>query len=234
MNLYISDLHFGHANVIHFDHRPFSDVDEMDRCMIKLWNSRVSNEDDVFIVGDFCHRAGKTPDWYLRQLKGHKHLIIGNHDKVTLDCENAAKYIESADKMLYVPDGDKHICVCHFPIADWNKARHGAWHIYGHIHGDVGDVYQFMHQRERALNAAACINHYTPASFQELVRNNEAFCEQNAEDGTIFVAENTATGEKFRISGNKLFPYYSIRPARVADRNLPLKTSLVDSTEEEE
>ena len=27
MNLYISDLHFGHKNVILFDHRPFSDVD---------------------------------------------------------------------------------------------------------------------------------------------------------------------------------------------------------------
>ena len=72
----------------------------------------------------------------------------------------------------------------------------------------------------------------THASFQELVRNNEAFCEQNAENGTIFVAENTAMGEKFRISGNKLFPYHSIRSVRVADRNLPLKTSLVDSTEE--
>ena len=29
MNLYTSDLHFGHANVIRFDHRPFLDVDEM-------------------------------------------------------------------------------------------------------------------------------------------------------------------------------------------------------------
>lgn len=30
MNLYISDLHFGHKNVIGFDHRPFIDTDEMD------------------------------------------------------------------------------------------------------------------------------------------------------------------------------------------------------------
>ena len=29
MNLYISDLHFGHKNVILFEHRPFSDVDTM-------------------------------------------------------------------------------------------------------------------------------------------------------------------------------------------------------------
>ena len=37
MNLYISDLHFGHKNVILFDHRPFSDVDTMDHCLIQLW-----------------------------------------------------------------------------------------------------------------------------------------------------------------------------------------------------
>ena len=40
MNLYISDLHFGHKNVILFEHRPFSDVDTMDHCLIQLWNSR--------------------------------------------------------------------------------------------------------------------------------------------------------------------------------------------------
>ena len=37
MNLYISDLHFGHANVIKFDHRPFADRDEMDHTLIQLW-----------------------------------------------------------------------------------------------------------------------------------------------------------------------------------------------------
>jgi calcineurin-like phosphoesterase family protein len=41
MNLYISDLHFGHKNVIAFDHRPFLDADEMDLTMIELWNARV-------------------------------------------------------------------------------------------------------------------------------------------------------------------------------------------------
>lgn len=73
------------------------------------------------------------------------------------------------------------------------------------------------------LNAAACINNYTPASFSELVRNNDSFREKNAKNGTIFVAENKYTGEKFRISGSQLFEIYNIRPARVVDRNLPLK-----------
>ena len=47
MNLYISDLHFGHKNVIGFDHRPFADVDEMDNYIIRAWNSRVQNDDKL-------------------------------------------------------------------------------------------------------------------------------------------------------------------------------------------
>ena len=30
MNYYIGDLHFGHANAIKFDARPFADIEEME------------------------------------------------------------------------------------------------------------------------------------------------------------------------------------------------------------
>lgn len=249
MNLYISDLHFGHANVIRHDHRPFADRDEMDSVMIKLWNSRVSTEDDVFIVGDFCYRSNKAPDWYLRRLRGHKHLIVGNHDRETLQCEEALKYLESVDKMMHVTDGDKQICLCHYPIGDWYKARHGSWHVYGHIHHHKGDVYQLMKTREHALNAAACINNYTPASINELIRNNKAFQEKDRESADVtFVVYNKATGEQYLFgladlcsvgdqgimlgnsgmllsrkeeAGCMLNPELEIRLARMEDRNYP-------------
>ena len=112
MNLYISDLHFGHRNVINFDNRPFLDVDEMDYALIELWNSRVQPDDHVYVIGDFCYRSGRTPDWYLKKLRGHKHLIIGNHDKCILDNPKAMAYFESADKMLHVADDGRHHTLC--------------------------------------------------------------------------------------------------------------------------
>ena len=50
MNLYISDLHFGHKNVILFEHRPFSDVDTMDWSYVKMmmfisWATSVTGQD---------------------------------------------------------------------------------------------------------------------------------------------------------------------------------------------
>ena len=177
MNYYISDLHFGHRNVINFDHRPFLDVEEMDYLLIYLWNTRVSPEDNVYIVGDFAYRNEKPAEWYLRQLKGHKHLIIGNHDTNTVENEKAMSYFESADKMMHVTDGDKQICLCHFPIAEWNGYHKGVWHIYGHIHGRKDDIFEFMKTKERALNAGCMINNFSPASLKELITNNKYFRE---------------------------------------------------------
>lgn len=179
MNLYISDLHFGHANVIRFDNRPFTDVEEMDRVMIGLWNGRVQEEDHVYVVGDFAFRNGRAPEWYLEQLRGHKHLIVGNHDNALLNDPKAVAYFESIEKMMHITDtyqgANVQIQLCHYPLAEWNKMKHGSWLIYGHIHNRRDEAYEFMKTREHALNAAAAINHYTPASFRELVENNRIF-----------------------------------------------------------
>ena len=188
MNLYISDTHFGHKNVIKFDHRPFSCVEEMDEALIHLWNGRVRSEDDVWFLGDFCHRSGHTPDWYLKRLNGHKHLIIGNHDTWAYGSsgQQYRDYFESIDQIARVDDVIRingveekiKIVLCHYPILEWWHKHHGVYHIYGHIHTDTGETYQTISKYDHALNAAAAINNYTPASFSELVENNRIFQEK--------------------------------------------------------
>lgn len=44
MNRYISDLHFGHANVIRFDGRPFADTKQMEEVLIDNWNGVVTEK----------------------------------------------------------------------------------------------------------------------------------------------------------------------------------------------
>lgn len=177
MIFYTSDLHFGHGNAIDFDNRPFADVEEMDAQLIKNWNAKVCEEDEVYILGDFAYRNKKPAEWYLQQLKGRKHLVIGNHDVVTLKNETAMEYFETVEKMQHVADGGKHICVCHFPMAEWNGSHRGSWHIYGHIHSTKAETYDFMKAKERALNAGCMINNYAPATLDELIQNNRRFQE---------------------------------------------------------
>lgn len=175
MNFYISDIHFGHERAIEFDKRPFATVEEMDRMLIELWNARVQPEDSVYILGDFAFRNKRPEEWYLRQLKGKKHLVIGNHDGKLLKNETAMSCFETAEKMMQISDNGNQICLCHFPLAEWNGYYRGTWHIYGHIHDAKKETYEFMKNRERALNAGCTINNYAPVPFRELVANNERF-----------------------------------------------------------
>ena len=36
MNYYIADTHFGHANILRFDQRPFADVYQMEETIVML------------------------------------------------------------------------------------------------------------------------------------------------------------------------------------------------------
>ena len=175
MNLYTADLHFGHNNIIKHDHRPFFDTEEMDKCLIDLWNGRVYKDDTVYIIGDFCFKNGKPEEWYLKQLKGHKILIIGNHDTELFKNPTAMSYFEDVQQILTISDQDKRICLCHYPLAEWDGYYHGVWHIYGHIHNNKNEAYSVMKDKERALNAGCMINNYTPVSFKELYENNQRY-----------------------------------------------------------
>ena len=80
---YIADTHFGHKNIIRYDNRPFNSVHEMDNELIENWNSVVSNDDIVYILGDISwYDDSKTANIFSR-LNGHKILIKGNHDKIS-------------------------------------------------------------------------------------------------------------------------------------------------------
>lgn len=175
MNLYIGDTHFGHRAVLNHDRRPFESIEEHDQILIKCWNGRVENDDDVYIVGDFAYKNDNPAEWYLRQLRGRKHLVIGNHDSELLRNSVAMGYFQSVDKMMAISDCTRRVILCHYPLAEWSGFFRGSYHVYGHIHAQMNDAAIYMRNHERALNAGCMINNYTPASLDELIRNNNIF-----------------------------------------------------------
>lgn len=168
---YIADLHLGHFNVIKYDNRPFSSVEEMDKTIIDNWNNTVMDTDDVYIIGDVCF--GNNPEKYIKQLRGKKHLIIGNHDKEVL--KKCRSYFETIDYYKKIYDDNKAIILCHYPMAEWDGMFRESYHIYGHIHNALNDTYYMMKNRDLAFNAGCMINNYTPVTLNELITNNNNF-----------------------------------------------------------
>ena len=111
-----SDLHFGHNNVLKFCNRPFADTKEMEQKLIENWNSVVTNEDYVFILGDvFWFNHGSDMKRVFSKLNGKRiYVLNGNHDDFSsylekykqdrieiLDCDEVTLYLKGVTKKEY-------------------------------------------------------------------------------------------------------------------------------------
>ena len=172
---YYADSHFGHGNIIKLDGRPFTSVDEMDRMLIENYNKEVTDEDDVYIDGDLIYESNKSPQYYLEQLKGKKHLVLGNHDRWLFKDPSIRKHFVEIDKTMFINDGNERVVISHCPFAEWEGYFRGVYHVYAHIHNNLNDTYYFMKTKERALNAGCMINNYKPVTLKELIANNNEF-----------------------------------------------------------
>ena len=131
MNYYISDYHINHSNILWIDKRKFSNIDEMNKHIINQWNSKVTDTDDVYVLGDFIWGGNIQP--VLNKLKGKKHIILGNHDRGFIK-NTGIKGIESIDKYLEIEDCGKRIILSHYPIVCYNGQFRGTYMFYGHVH----------------------------------------------------------------------------------------------------
>lgn len=183
MKFYIADCHFDHGNIIHFDNRPFTTVDEMNETLIKNWNSVVSNQDEVFILGDFCW--SKEDRWIelLQELKGQKTLIKGNHD---IDPCKSRRYFADVKERKTIDDNGRKVILDHFPSPCFKNHFYGWFHLYGHVHNSFEhnmmehDKYlmeQLYNKQCNMYNVGVMMPYmnYTPRTLDEILRgyNNE-------------------------------------------------------------
>lgn len=179
MIYFTSDQHFGHFNIIRLSRRPFATVEEMDATMLERWNSKVKDDDTVYVLGDLFFRAA-TVEPILKELKGRKHLILGNHDGSWTKRVDLAQYFESVQTLKEVNADGRLLTLCHYPMLSYPEARRGFM-IYGHVHNNVGDDYwPLIQRRPRMLNAGVDVNGFAPVTFDELVANNRRFSQVNA------------------------------------------------------
>ena len=134
MTYFTSDQHFGHFNIIRLSRRPFKTVEEMDETMVKRWNAKVRDDDTVYVLGDLFFRAA-TVEPILKRLKGHKHLMLGNHDPSWTDRVDLADYFESVQTLKEVRiDGRLDYCGEDLPTFD-EEVRITYVHEFGHCLG---------------------------------------------------------------------------------------------------
>lgn len=175
--LYISDLHFGHSDILECDKRPFSTIEENDAAIINNWNNKVSDDDYVFILGDVSYYDYEQTIDILNSLSGNIIIIRGNHDHRWLDkvedIFHDLKIHECLTVVDYYHNEPVYVSLCHYPIAVWDKQFDGGLQLYGHTHNNQHDI--LNHPEMAGSYNVGCMMpymNYTPKTLEEIIDSN--------------------------------------------------------------
>ena len=169
---YISDLHFSHEKIIKFCNRPYKTIEEMDEDIINKWNSIVTPNDVVRILGDIALPKSKDDVEkaikLVKRLNGKKSLIIGNHDTELLEEERFRQLFSSIKHYDKVTDNGRNVILSHYPIEEWDGFYKGYIHLYGHIHNNNVNLKKL----DNRYNVSLEVLDYKPKTLDEIISEN--------------------------------------------------------------
>lgn len=182
-----ADLHLGHTNIIKYCDRPYKHADEMNEALIANWNDRVTEDDEVWVLGDVALGHGESTLSMLAALKGHKYLLVGNHDRIFPENKDAYKdkwrpWYKAVFEEIYIWQakttlGGLDLKMCHFPYEPderhektgrfteyYPKRGKEDWLIHGHVHTSWK-----TRPKTREINVGVDVWDYSPVSEQQLL-----------------------------------------------------------------
>lgn len=170
MIYFISDTHFNHDRDFIWGNRGYNSVNEMNENIIINWNNIITNEDDVYVVGDFF--LGKDTDYIIdtiNKLNGKIHLILGNHDtNYKVGIYNTLPHkIVSISYAKIIKYDNKSFYISHYPTLTatpecYNKTS--LYNIFGHTHSKEIFYEGFPYMYNVACDAHNC----TPISIEQI------------------------------------------------------------------
>lgn len=148
-------MHLGHENMA--KHRGFLKAQDMNEYIIYMWNTVVSKNDCVYVLGDITME--KTRDYpLLKELKGIKNIVLGNHD-LKNHIPELLKYVQGVAGMINYKN---EFILTHCPIHPSElQFRRFRYNIHGHNHDiPIPD--------KRYINVSCEQLNYEPIEFEQL------------------------------------------------------------------
>ena len=156
----ISDTHFGHTNMALY--RGFSSVGEHDNYIVEKWNSVVNKNDTVYLLGDVTMEKATNYE-ILSKLKGHKKVIMGNHD-LGKHSKKMLEYVNTVQSCVKI----KGVMLSHIPIHPMELGRFGK-NIHGHLHSKHVKRFFGLVKDKRYINVSCEVVDYTPVELNKLL-----------------------------------------------------------------
>lgn len=175
VDFFSSDMHYWHYNCIKYCNRPFTSVEEMNAAMINNWNSVVKPEHRVLILGDFSFAKTQDTTDILKQLNGHKTLLMGNHDWKWTRTKYLKCGMDEVIRDSWVQteiEGLGPVTISHFPYSepgttqdqrylDKRPQNYGGWLLCGHVH-------HHWKTRNKMINVGVDVWDFTPVALDQI------------------------------------------------------------------
>lgn len=169
---FISDTHFGHANIIEFDGRPFASIEEHDKVIAGNINDSLRSGETLYHLGDVAWSRKAYDQWVNIRRKDVDYIMIqGNHDhrikgvgtgnwEKTLLVDYTGESDTFGDSPLSNPQHTL-IWLSHYPHLSWPHISYGSIHLFGHVHGHLKGV-------GKSFDVSANVIGYKPISIEEI------------------------------------------------------------------
>lgn len=146
----------------------FKDVQEMNETIIQNFNSVLTEDDHLYILGDVSFGNLDTGVEYLKRINGTKTLVTGNHDRKLLknnkfNTERGLMGLVEVVSEKIVSIEGVHVHMYHFPIAEWDQCHRGSYHLHGHQHNGANQVIT-----HRKMDVGVDSNKMFPYSWDEI------------------------------------------------------------------
>lgn len=211
---FISDTHFGHANIMKYCNRPFQTVDQMDRYMLANMKDIAYAGKTIIHLGDaIWYRSGVDYNSY-KLHNAKKHIFVrGNHDNSSAiemvypqmfgNIYGKGKNWKTFSVRILVDDIP--ILLSHEPQPK-SQFKGCKYNFYGHHHNNIFKNpdyfikdYAWLFDNESYVNVSVELTEYRPISFQEALSIprptkgilNATISNFNADNGDAIAVQGT-------------------------------------------
>lgn len=171
-----SDYHFLHDREFIYKPRGFTSIEEMDNEIIKRHNSIITQEDDVYLLGDLL-LGGQQIEKGLQliaQLNGKLHLVRGNHDSdVRWAVYQELPNVVEQKNAIYLNYRKYHFYLSHFPTLTSNlekeSLKQATLNLYGHTHQKTN----FFEDRPYMYHCGVDSHNCYPVLLDDIIKEME-------------------------------------------------------------
>lgn len=174
MSIFItSDLHFGHDREFIWGARGYADVNEMNIKQLEKFNSVVTEEDEVWILGDSLLGDAEEGLKYLKQLKGKIHICLGNHDTATREkmFKDLGWDVQLCARLKYKK---MNFYLSHYPTITHNLEEKEIWQVIINLFGHTHQTTNFYHDDPWMYHVGVDSHDGYPVSLDQIILDVKA------------------------------------------------------------